>query len=143
FRRQKQKGKWDAAEATAAEIEKLLPEAERDDLGVTRFELVLDRKDYQGAYKLAARLGDAHPENAIMQNQMAWEIATREALPNRHLELAEKIVRRANNATQASDAEIVDTLPRVLFLKGDNHAGIELQGQAVNVAAEDRKRHVQ
>src|SRR6059036_3610528 len=30
FRRQKQKGEWDAAEATLAEIEKLLPEAERD-----------------------------------------------------------------------------------------------------------------
>ena len=143
FRRQKQKGEWDAAEATLAEIEKLLPEAERDDLGVTRFELLLDRKDYQGAYKLAARLSDAHPENAIMQNQMAWEIATREGLPKRDLELAEKIVRRANNATQASDAEILDTLARVLFLKGDNHAAIDLQGQAVKFAGEDRKRHFQ
>ena len=70
FRRQKQKGEWDAAEATLAEIEKLLPEAERDDLGVTRFELLLDRKDYQGAYKLAARLSDAHPENAMMQKKL-------------------------------------------------------------------------
>src|SRR5262245_29921355 len=98
FNRHRQKEEWDQAESALAEMEKLLPEDERDGLAMTRFGLLLDRKEYKNAYKLAARLSDTHSDDAMMQNQIAWSIATKDGLAERNLDLAEKIARRANAA---------------------------------------------
>jgi len=145
FNRHRQKAEWDRAEAVLAEIEKLLPEAERDRLGRTRFGLLLDRKDYKAAYQVAAQLSDAHSDDAMMQNSLAWTIATKEGIAERDLALAEKIARRASAAAQSDfdKAEIFDTLARVLFLKGEQKPSIELQQQAVRFATGDRKSQFQ
>ena len=145
FNRQRQKEEWDQAESALAEMEKLLPEDERDGLGMTRFGLLLDRKDYKNAYKLAARLSDTHAQDVMLQNQIAWSIATKDGLAERDLDLAEKIARRANAAAKADfdKAEILDTLARVLFLKGEKESAIESQQQAVKFAEGGRQRQFQ
>jgi thiol-disulfide isomerase/thioredoxin len=145
FNRHRQKEEWDEAESAFAKMEKLLPEDERDGLAMTRFGFLLDRKDYKSAYKLAARLSDTHPDDAMMQNQIAWSIATKDGLAERDLDLAEKIARRANAAAKAHDekAEILDTLARVLFLKGQKEPAIEFQQQAVKFAEGGRQRQFQ
>src|SRR5262249_52706893 len=48
FNQHRQKQQWDQAASTLVEIEKLLPEEEREGLGMTRFDLLLERKDYKG-----------------------------------------------------------------------------------------------
>jgi thiol-disulfide isomerase/thioredoxin len=145
FNRHRQKEEWDQAESVLAEIEKLLPETERDRLGMTRFGFLLDRKNYKAAYKVAAQLSDAHPDDAMMQNSIAWTIATKEGVTERDLPLAEKIARRANAAAQSNfdKAEILDTLARVLFLKGEHKLAIELQEKAVQFATGGRKDQFQ
>jgi len=146
FNRHRQNEEWERAESVLAEIEKLLPAAERNRLGMTRFELLLDRRDYKAAYQLAAQLSDAHLDDAMMQNSLAWEIATKEGIGERDLELAEKIARRAQAVVKDSDfekAEILDTLARVLFLKGEHKPAIELQQQAVQFATGGRKEQFQ
>jgi thiol-disulfide isomerase/thioredoxin len=146
FNRHRQKEEWDQAESALAKMEKLLPEDERDGLAMTRFGLLLDRKDYKKAYQLAARLSDTHPEDATMQNQIAWSIATKDGLAERDLDLAEKIARRANAASKANDDEkagILDTLARVLFLKGQKESAIEFQQQAVKLTEGSLQRHFQ
>jgi thiol-disulfide isomerase/thioredoxin/tetratricopeptide (TPR) repeat protein len=146
FNRRVRNEEWDAAEAILKEAEKLWPVEHRDNLELRRFELLLDRRDYPRAYKLAAQLSDAHPDHAMMQNSLAWEIATRDGLAERDLILAEKIARRAQAAVKNSDferAEIFDTLARVLFLKGEPKPAIELQQQAVQFATGGRKASFQ
>ena len=46
------------------QMEKTLPAGERDGMEGVRFQILLGRKDYAGAYKLAGSLSDAHPDNA-------------------------------------------------------------------------------
>jgi thiol-disulfide isomerase/thioredoxin/tetratricopeptide (TPR) repeat protein len=145
FNSHRQQAEWDQAEAALAKFEQLLPEADRDDLGRTRFEFLLDRKDYKSAYRLASRLSDAHSGDAMMQNEIAWSIATRIGLAERDLDLAEKIARRANAAakTDVEKAEIIDTLARVLFVKGQKSEAIALQKQAIGFVDPARKSQFQ
>jgi thiol-disulfide isomerase/thioredoxin len=140
FQRLVRREQWEQADATLSKVEALMPEEDRDNLGTTRFQLLLNRKDYQAAYRLAERLSDAQPDDAGRQNRLAWTIATKEGLAERDLDLAEKIARRANESTQGKDAEILDTLARVLFLKGQKAEAINLQTKAVEHAEADHKR---
>jgi thiol-disulfide isomerase/thioredoxin/tetratricopeptide (TPR) repeat protein len=138
--------KWDDAEAVLVDAEKVWPQDQRHRLEMRRFHLLLDRRDYSRAYKVATQLSDARPEDAMMQNSLAWTIATKDGLAERDLNLAEKIARRGLAAVKDSDfdkAEILDTLARVLFLKGETKPAIEVQGKAVQFATGDRKSQFQ
>lgn len=134
-----QKKDWEEAEAQLAEAEKLMPESGRDNLGPMRFNLLVRKQDFTAAYKLAGQLSDAHPEDALMQNQLAWQILTDESLEKRDLALAEKIARRANAAAQSRDPGILDTLARALFMQGKKEAALELQEKAVQLADGEMK----
>jgi thiol-disulfide isomerase/thioredoxin len=112
---------WEAADATVSQIEKLLPEAARDNMGMTRFRILLGRQEYKAAYALARKLSDAHQDNPILQNQLA---------------------QRANEAVKGKDAAILDTLARVLFLKGQKAEAIEHQEKAVELASGQMKEQL-
>lgn len=131
--------KWDDAESALAEIEKVLPEQERSNVGPARFGILLGKGDYKAASKLASDLSDAHKDNAMLQNQLAWELLTHEGVKDRDLELAERIATRANDAAQGNDPAIVDTLARALFLQGKKDKAIELQEKAVSLAPEEQR----
>jgi thiol-disulfide isomerase/thioredoxin len=138
-----QKEKWDEAEALLNKIEKLTPADERIALDGTRFRLHLRKKDYDAAYKLARKISDANEDNARLQNELAWTIATMPDLEKRDLELAELIANRANKAAKGKDAGILDTVARVVFMKGDKEKAIELQQKAVDLAEADTKKTLQ
>lgn len=126
--------KWDDAEAAVAKIEALLPEDERDGMGSIRFNILLSRKDYKAAYTLATKLSDANKDNAMFQNQLAWDIATKPEIEERNLEVAEMIALRANSAAKGEDAAILDTVARVMFMKGEKQKAIEYQKKAVELS---------
>jgi tetratricopeptide (TPR) repeat protein len=131
--------KWDDAEAAVAKFEKLLPEDERDETGMMRFNILVGRKDYPAAYALAGKLSDAKQDDAMFQNELAWEIATRKDIETRDLDLAEKIAMRAHAASKGKNAEILDTVARVLFMKGQKAKAIEYEEKAVEAAVGKRK----
>jgi hypothetical protein len=60
-------------------------------------------------------------------------------LEERDLDVAEKLAKRANEAAKGNDAAILDTLARVLFLKGQKTEAIEYQEKAVELAKGDLK----
>ena len=99
FMRYRQKEQWDKADETLTKFEKLLPSEERGNLGGLRFALLLDRKDYKGAYKLASELSESNKDNPMLLNQIAWTIATKDGLAERDLTLAE-IIRQADEASK-------------------------------------------
>ena len=134
---------WEDADAVLTKLENALPEDDRDKYCFTRFQLFLDRKDYKGAYKYAARLSESHPDNSFMHNELAWRIATRKGIEERDLDLAEKIARRAAEITKGKDPEILDTLARVLFMKGQKDTAIDYQEEAVEFADGNRKKQFQ
>jgi hypothetical protein len=134
---------WDLAMAKLDEVEKLLPEGMRDRLDLTRFSILIGKKDYPAAYKLAGNISDANKDNAMIQNDLAWKMATDEAIEQRDLKLAEKIATRANEASKGENAAILDTVARVKFMNGKKSEAIALQEKAVKLADAETKPLVQ
>ncbi len=134
-----QEKRWDQAESSLAEIEKLLPEDQRRKVALPRVGILLGKGDSKGAARLAAEISDANKDNADCQNQVAWGLLTSECLKDRALQLAEKIATRANEASQNKNPAILNTLARALFMQGKKDQAIELQERALTLAQEDQR----
>lgn len=135
---------WDAAAEKLNEAEKLFPEGQHQALDMMRFSILTGKGDYTGAYKLAAKISDDNKTNADLQNELAWKIATDPSLKERDLKLAEKMARRANDATKGENAAILDTLARVMFMQGNKEDAIALQEKAIaKVEGPDKDTFIQ
>jgi thiol-disulfide isomerase/thioredoxin len=132
---------WDAAEAAVAEMKKSEP-AMGDSLDTVRFSILLGRKNYAEAYKLAGSLSDAHPKNAMLQNSLAWTIVAQAGLEKRDLALAEKIAGRANEATKGKEPAILDTLARAQFMNGKTNEAIAIEQKAFDIASDEQKAFI-
>jgi thiol-disulfide isomerase/thioredoxin len=138
-----QKKDWDEAENTVAEIEKLLPEDQREGLGQVRFRILLAKEDYTGATKMAGQISDANKDNAMLQNQLAWMMLTDKTIKQRDIAMASKIAARANDAAQGKDPAILDTLALARFMEGKKTEATQLQQKAVELAEGDMKNSLQ
>ena len=125
---------WGAANATVDQMGKLLPADEREGLDMVRFQILIGRKDYAGAYKIAGALSDAHPDNASLQNELAWFIVAQPGLEKRDLPLAEKMAKRGVAATQEKKPAVLDTLARAQFMSGKSNEAVATQQKAVDLA---------
>jgi thiol-disulfide isomerase/thioredoxin len=138
-----QQKNWDEATAQLGEVEKSVPQDQRDSLDMVRFNILLGKEDYAQAYELASRISEAHAENAMLQNDLAWQIATAEGIKERNLNVAETIARRANAAAKGQDPNVLDTLARVLFMQGKKEDALSLQRKAVEMADASNKAQLQ
>jgi tetratricopeptide (TPR) repeat protein len=143
FNRDVSSKNWDAAMTALDDLEKATPEAQRDNLLLNRFNVLVAKKDFATANKVARQFSDAHPDNPVMQNELAWQIATNPSITERDLALAETIATRANDAAKGKDAGIMDTLARVYFLQGRNKDAINLQEKALSGADGEMKESLQ
>jgi thiol-disulfide isomerase/thioredoxin len=134
---------WEKAEATLSEMEKLLPEKSRSGLDMARFNIFLGKADYAGAATMALKVSDGNKENAMLQNQLAWELITHEGNKTPDLDVAQKIAGRANDAAKGEDPAIIDTYARVLFMQGKKDKAIELQQKAIGLSEGDLKESLQ
>jgi thiol-disulfide isomerase/thioredoxin len=130
---------WEDAEKTVGEMEKLLPAGMRSGMAMTRFQILTKKGDYDAAYKVVSELSDSEPDNAMLQNQLAWTIVSSKDLEKRDLTLAEKIAERANKAAQGKDPNILDTLARAQFMNGKKSQAIQTEQKAVELADEEMK----
>jgi thiol-disulfide isomerase/thioredoxin len=134
---------WTNADATLTEIENTLPEKARIQIVPLRLKILLAQKDVPGAIQFATTKSDAFPTNIVLQNEMAWTLATAEGVGPNGLALAQKMAQRANTATSGREPGILDTLARTQFLTGQTNAAIVTQERAVDLAPDDRKAALQ
>ena len=100
-------------------------------------------RSYPAAYKLASKISEAHTDNSMLQNDLAWQIATDPKIKDRNLKLAETFANRANEASGGKDAGILDTVARIRFMQGQKDEAIALQEKAVGLADGDRKAQLE
>lgn len=136
-------GKGEEAEAALKQIEKLLPEAQRKMMAGTWFAVYCKKKDYEAAYKVAREASDANEGNAMLQNQLAWQILTDKSIEKRDLALAETMARRAVKASKEQDGSVMDTLARALFMQDKKTEAIEMQEKAVAASEGPMKKQLQ
>lgn len=106
------------AESILSQVEELTPREGRSSLSLHRFRILLGKGDSAGAVRVARDVSDAQPTKAVLQNELAWGLATCRGLSKEGLAVAESMARRAKEATQDNDADVLDTLARVYFLQG-------------------------
>jgi thiol-disulfide isomerase/thioredoxin len=128
---------WDAADAALAELEKTTPESARTQFGTKHLQILLGRKDYDGAYKLAESLSNEGITG--LQNGVAWMLATTKGVDQRGLALAEIIAERANKAVNGKQPQYLDTLARIQFMNGKKTEAIATEQKAVDLAPDEQK----
>jgi thiol-disulfide isomerase/thioredoxin len=134
---------WGEAENILNDIAKVIPESDMPKLEMIRLRITVKKEDYPAAFKLAEKLSDSNLDDPDFQNELAWDMATGEQWKKRDLDLAEKIARRAVKASEEKEPNSIDTLARVLFLKGQKDEAIKLQEKAVNLSKGDAKKRFQ
>jgi thiol-disulfide isomerase/thioredoxin len=125
--------KWDDADKIVDDMAKLNPENTISP-AMMKVNLLLARKKYDEAYKKAGELSDAHPDEAGLQNALAWTLAAQPGLEKRDTVLAEKMAERANKATSGKEPAVLDTLARTQFMNGKKEAAIATEKKAVDLA---------
>lgn len=133
---------WDVAEATVAKIEDILPEKSRYQASAFRLQILIGRNDYAGAAKLAGILSDQSPTNAVLQNELAWDLATASGMDPQGLALAERLAERANTAANGKIPGILDTLARTQFMNGETNEAAATEQKAVDTAPDRAKPYL-
>ena len=94
--------------------------------------LLMRKKDEDAAYAHGAKIVDNEIKGeSQMLNGMAWMIVDGPGIKDRDLDLALKAAGKANELTGNKDAQILDTLAKVHFLKGDAAKAVEIQELAI------------
>ncbi len=88
---------------------------------------------------LEDKIVKAIKDEAGALNWFSWQILTVEGLEHRNLDLALELARRGVELTESKDANIVDTLARAHYEKGDLKEAIKLQRKAVAIDGENEQ----
>lgn len=95
------------------------------------------RKPAEGHAYIRAMSEGAMKDYPEALNAFAWLIVDGEEEATRDLDLAEKVARRAETLTKGGDPNVLDTLARVQFLKGDADGAIATLEKALPLAGDD------
>lgn len=96
-----------------------------------RYQLLMQMNDAAGANGYARSLVEEHAgEHARALGALAWTIAMDEH-EGRDLELALRAAERAVELSERGDADLLDTLARVCFVRGEYGRATDLQREAI------------
>jgi thiol-disulfide isomerase/thioredoxin len=136
---------WDGAISVLDELAKVAPESAADSLSLARFKVLASKKDYPAAFKLMRQVGDAHKNDLMMQNELAWMIVSDKSIEHPDLDLALKMAQRATDGAKepSEKSQFMDTLARVKFMQGSKEESIALEQKAVALAGDKEKDGLQ
>ena len=122
-------GDLDSALGMLAELSESYPKNRQ--IWMMQLELLLSMGRVVEYYETAELVVVANPEDFVLLNTIAWEIAAGHTGDNRDLNLAMKAAMLASEATSHSNAMILDTVARVHYENGDFSQAVEWQSMAV------------
>lgn len=134
---------WDKAEGHLKELEQVLDEDERTRVDMIRLRMNLQKPDMATAEAVAKKMAAHDKEDAQYQNALAWAIATTEGVSAGLLDIAEKSAKLADDLSKGTDPEIIDTVARIQFVRGNKEAAIASQQKAIELAEANAKSHYQ
>jgi thiol-disulfide isomerase/thioredoxin len=134
---------WDAAEAAADTMAKLLPAEQASQADIMKFRIAVAKNDSAKANEIARKSSAANKENAMIQNLLAWELVTAKGLTSPDLKLALSIAERASEATSGKDPATLDTLARAQFVNGKKDEALKTQQRAVELSEGKAREQMQ
>jgi hypothetical protein len=132
---------WDAALGNLDEMAKVAPEGAADSVSMMRIKILTSKKDFPAAFKLIREVGDAHKDEPMTQNDLAWMIVSDKSIEHPDLALALKLAQRATDGAKepSEKSMFMDTLARVKFMQGSKEEGIALEQKAMAMADDKYK----
>lgn len=106
------------------------------------FATLWGERKYAEAAKFANSRFGTVKDNVELLNEIAWTIVSSE-VPNRDLKTAERFAKGAVEASNGESADVLDTLARVHFEKGQIDLAIEWQEKAVAKASAESKDEIE
>lgn len=134
---------WAKAQELLTEVEKYIQPNEQSDLAILRVKLFLRMGDFTAAETALKRAAELEPENATYHGALAWMVAMYAPNAKNVMAVAEKEAEKANEIAKGKSADVLDTLARVQFVKGDKDAAIATIQKAVELAEEKEKKPLQ
>lgn len=132
--------KWPQAQELLTELEKHILPNEQPDLAILRVKLYLRMGDFAAAETALKRAAELQPEDATYHGALAWMVANYAPKEKNVMAIAEKEAEKANEIAKGKSADVLDTLARVQFVKGDKEAAIATIHKAVELAEEKEKK---
>jgi len=113
-----------------------------DAAAIKKFELLLfGLHNYDDGYQWATQLVDImFKDRPDMLNAIAWAIVDGKGLEQRDLDLALRAATRAEDLTDGSNMDVLDTLARVHFEKGNITKAVTIQEQALKLAIDPKRK---
>jgi len=136
---------WDVAIDACDELLKIDSE-EFASSALFKFQILLQEKqDTEAAYAYGRSIVDGTlSDKSWGLNGVAWIIVDPDfETSDRDFELALKAAKQADKLTESKNPQIMDTLARVHFSKGDVEKAIEIQSRAVELVDEGEKADYQ
>jgi thiol-disulfide isomerase/thioredoxin len=136
---------WDAATSDLDELARVAPEGAGDFLSIMHFRILAGKKDYPAAFKYIRQLGDAHKNDPMQQNALAWMIVSDKSIEHPDLDLAQTLAQRATDGAKesAEKSQSMGTLARVKFMKGSKDEAVALEQKALDLASDNEKGRFQ
>jgi thiol-disulfide isomerase/thioredoxin len=134
---------WPKAQELLTEVEKYTLPNEESDVAIVRLKLYLRMQDFAAAEKALKRAAELQPEDATHHGALAWMVATYAPEAKNLVAIAEKEAEKANELAKGKSADLLDTLARVQFVKGDKDAAVATMQKAVELAEEKEKKPFQ
>lgn len=102
-----------------------------------KFQLLLaDMNEPSKAYAYGEELIEGAWDNPMALNAVAWFVVDSPTVKTRNADFALRAADRANELTKGEDPEILDTVARAHYEKGDLKKAVEIQKKAVEHAGE-------
>lgn len=98
--------------------------------------------DATKASDLAKQIEALNIKNAMLLNDLAWDIIADESVKSRDLKLALALAKRAVELTKAEEPSVLDTYARALFENGKTEEAIVQQKKAIQFATDDIKEEL-
>jgi hypothetical protein len=99
------------------------------------------QKGLSGGFQIDPGVGDAHKDEPMMQNDLAWMIVSDKSIEHPDLDLAQTMAQRATDGAKepAEKSMFMDTLARVKFMQGSKEEAIALEQKALALAGDDSR----
>ncbi len=109
-----------------------------------RYRLMLQFSDSASAVSSYGEvIAKANWDNAMFLNSISWWTVDDKEARHRDVEQAITWAERANTLTKNEDAQVIDTLARCWWEKGDTRKAIALQRRAVELAPDNMKTQIE
>ena len=126
---------WNQADATLAELQKILPENFREIGGLLNLDLLIAQQQINDALQLAQLMGEDFKGNAAVQIAIASRLVQPLKENTLLLAAAEKIATPISQSPGDPQATALATLARIAFLRGQKPRAVEIQTKAVASAS--------